>query len=109
MTVTRMAMLLRNAKIAQEPLTIARRMSLMKATVSFRTIPIQLGSPQRVTLSFKVNIVDFVSQVFIKQTRAVKTTESNSQTTDYQGLFQRNGNTLISCSCSLKRLKCLSI
>ena len=45
-TATIMARLLRNAKVAKDPLTTARRASLMYAAVSFLAIPIQLCNPQ---------------------------------------------------------------
>ena len=51
-TATIMARLLRNAKVAEDPLTTERKMSFMYATVSFLTIPIQLGNPQIKPFSF---------------------------------------------------------
>ena len=48
MIVTMTARLLRNAKMAEDPLTAASRMLFMKAAVSFLCIPIQLGSPQKI-------------------------------------------------------------
>ena len=48
MIVTMTARLLRNAKMAEDPLTAASRMLFMKAAVSFLCVSIQLGSPQKI-------------------------------------------------------------
>ena len=53
-TVIMMARLVRKAKIANDPLTITRRMWLMWKAVLFSTIPVQLGSPQTVVCSLTV-------------------------------------------------------
>ena len=52
MIVTMTARLLRNAKMAEDPLTAASRMLFMKAAVSFLCVSIQLGSPQKI-ISFR--------------------------------------------------------
>ena len=48
MIVTMTARLLKNAKMAEDPLTAASRMLFMKAAVSFLCVSIQLGSPQKI-------------------------------------------------------------
>ena len=53
MTATMMARLPRNATMAENPLTVARRTSLAKAAVSFLIMPTHLGSPQIVVWSSK--------------------------------------------------------
>ena len=53
-TATIMARLLRNAKVAKNPLTTPRRTSLMYAAVSFLVIPIQSGNPHIEPVSFAI-------------------------------------------------------
>ena len=52
-----MAWLPRNAKMALDPLTVARRTSLMEAAVSFLALPIQLGNPQIVPFSLTLILI----------------------------------------------------